>query len=190
MKLDNKYIHDQCSLVQEEDLEEAQKIGLDMLSYVKQQKYLSLAANQVGYNKQIVVVIDDDGYDIYYNPEIKPQEVVDGIISVAPEGSEFPAIIPSFPRKKVLCYLYDNIEVDAYSLSNDDRINFKASGDLAKIWQINALILNGIDPESIVPCDFMTIKGKEKKKPNAKCPECGYKNKKCKCEQPELTTVR
>ena len=185
MKLDNVYIHDQCELVDENDLKKATEIGLEMLEFAKTEKYLSLAANQVGHNKQIMVAVDDDGHDVYFNPEITPQPISDGIISVDPDSYEFPAIIPSFPRKKVLCQVYDNIEVSAYSLANEDRITFKASGDLAKIWQITVLMLGGVDPESIVPCDFLTVRKTDKKKPNDLCSKCGYKNKKCRCEDKE-----
>ena len=183
MILDNTYIHDACSLVEEDDFEDAKKFGIDLLNHVRKEKYLSLAANQVGHNKQILVVVDDDGHDVYFNPEIKPQNIEDGMISIAPSTSEYPANVPSFPKKRVVINLYDKIEVSAFSVANDDRITFKAEGDLAKIWQITAALLNGVDASSIVPCDYLTITRDEpKKKPNAKCPRCGKKNKKCRCE--------
>lgn len=183
MKLDNKYIHDACELVQEADFEEATKIGLDMLAFAKREKYLSLSANQVGYNKQVLVVVDDDGHDVYFNPEIRPEEIVDGMFAIAPNSITYHATLTSFPKKKVLIEIYDKIEVDAFSLANDDRISFKANGNLAAIWQIAATALNGIDINSIVDADFLTIKNPEKRRPNDKCSGCGKKNKKCKCEQ-------
>jgi len=185
MKLDNKNIHDACGLVEEDDLEEATKFGMDMLAFVKKKKYLSLAANQVGYDKQVMVAVDDDGHDVYFNPEVKPIEINDGLIAIAPDSHVFPAIVPSFPKKKVLIEIYDKIEVDVFSVANDDRITFKAEGDLAKVWQITCAVLNGINMDSIVPCDYLTIHKQEKKKPNAKCPGCGRKNKKCKCPKKE-----
>jgi len=182
MKLNNKYIHSPCEIVLDEDFDDAIKIGNEMLKFVVKEKYLSLAANQVGYNKQIVVAKDDDGYDIYFNPEIKPLEISDGLISVTPETYIHNAVLPSFPKKRILEEIYESVEVHAFSVANDDIINFKAEGELAIMWQTMMVILNGVDEQSIVPCDYMTIKGKNKKKPNAICSLCGRKNKKCRCD--------
>jgi len=134
-------------------------------------------------------VMDDDGHDVYFNPEIEAQKILDGIVAMEPESYEFPAELPSFPKKRVLFQIYDKIEVNAFSLANDDRINFKAEGDLAKIWQITTAVLNGVHIDSILPCDYMTIRREEKKKPNAKCEGCGMKNKKCRCEAPKPESV-
>ena len=93
--------------------------------------------------------------------------------------------IPSFPKKRVLIETYNEIEVSAFSVANDERITFEAEGNMAKLWQVTVAILNGIHMDSIVPCDYTTIRGNDKRKPNAKCPDCGKKNKKCKCVKQE-----
>lgn len=182
MKLDNTYIHQECDIVLEEDFDDAIKIGNEMLELVRKEKYLSLAANQVGHKKKIVVAVDDDGYDIYFNPEIKPKQISDGLISVNPETYVFDAMLPSFPNKRILEEIYESVEVGAYSVANDDWIKFNVEGNLAILWQTMVMVLNGIEEKSIVNSDHKTIKGKIKKRPNAICEGCGRKNKKCRCD--------
>lgn len=181
MELINDKIFTKCELVQESDLPEATKIGLEMLAYAKKNNFLCMAANQVGYDKQVCVVRDNDGYDVYINPEIELLKT-GGEIQVSQETTEFPAQLESFPRKRVLVDVVKHIKVSAFSIEKDDRISFTTDDALAHIWQVVSYIMKGVNQDDIVGADFQTIVNEEpKKKPNEKCSKCGRKNKKCLC---------
>lgn len=183
MILDNKCLYKQCKLVEETDLEEATNIGMDMLEFAKRKKYLCLAGNQIGYDKQVVVIRDDDGYDVYFNPEIRIAPVKNGMFEVEQDTFEFAANLPNLPKKRFLVDIASNIEVNAFSVINDDRINFTAESHLAKSWQVMMAVLEGVDKDRVVSCDYQTIKKTAKKRPNDRCEKCGRKNKVCQCPE-------
>ncbi len=56
MKLDDKYLYDVCHDVKQGELEEANRILLELWDVVREHKGLGLAANQIGYNKRIIVI--------------------------------------------------------------------------------------------------------------------------------------
>ena len=179
--LNNRYLYEPCVNVEEDDFEEAKKIGLEMLQFAQKNKYLCLASNQVGYNKKIVVVRDDEGYDIYFNPELS--DVSFDINNIQPGFSRpMPIDLVSLPKNKVMMDIADTIQVNAFSVSEDDRQDFKTTGLLANIWQIVVKTLDGIDQDAIISNDYLTVKNVDKKKRNEKCPNCGKKNKKCICQ--------
>ena len=189
IKLVNSKIFNKCSIVEEKDLAEATKIGLSMLAFVKDNNFLCLTANQIGYDKQVCVVRDNEGLDIYINPEMTISKIEDGVVSISQEMVEYPAILQSFPRKRVLVDVADRIHINAFSVGVDDRTIFTASDNLAKIWQVAMYVLGGVYQEDVVDSDFQTIRGTEKKRPNDKCSGCGRKNKKCLCPVPDSGRV-
>jgi peptide deformylase len=180
--LNNDYLYEPCKNVEEADFEEAKKIGLKMLQFAQKNDYLCLAANQIGYDKNVVVVRDDEGYDIYFNPELSEIPIdLNSASSADMISKPMPISLVSLPKNKVMMDVAGVIQVNAFSVAEDDRQDFKTTGLLANIWQIVVKTLEGIDPDAVIPNDYMTIRDTTKKSRNEKCPDCGKKNKRCIC---------
>lgn len=180
--LDNKHIYTPCEPVLEDDIDEATRVGNEMLDYCNKKKLLCLAANQVGYNKQVCVVSEEGSKEIYFNPEIEKAKVECDMFSIDQESESIPMDILSFPKNKVLVDVVNNIKVNAYNQTQDDRIEFTCQEPLSHVWQTVMYILGGVNEQDVVPRDYLTVRRTEaKKKPNDICPGCGRKNKKCRC---------
>lgn len=179
--LNDKYIYDECESITEEEFDDVIGFGKKMLEYCKKKKLISLVANQVGCKKQMCVVTDDDGYDIYLNPELEDIPIEDEMISVSQECTPMPFDIMSFDKSKIMVGVVDAVKIHAYSFNKDDWISFTADGALGKVWQVVMYIMNGVNEGDLVKKDYLTIKSNKKKKPNDKCSSCGKKNKKCTC---------
>jgi peptide deformylase len=177
----NKHLFDECELVLDENLEEATDIASKMKQYAKDNKLYCLSANQVGYNRQLCIVRDDDGFFSYINPEFEEIQIEDSVVQISRETVEYEASIISLPRKKIVIPVQDTIRINAFCLEQDERVSFTIDGELAMIWQTILYIMNGVNEEDVVACDHMTIKNIGKKRPNDKCNGCGKKNKKCLC---------
>jgi peptide deformylase len=184
--LDNTHIRSKCSPIEDKDIDYATQLGIKMLEYMEANNLVCLAANQVGYDKQMCAIKGKDGPDVFFNPEIERLKINDGMVSVDQNEKEVPIDLPSFPKKRVLVKIVDKIKVKAFSAKDEDNVSFELDGDWSLIWQVINFVLNGVPSESVVERDYKTIKGSTKKRPNDKCEKCGRKNKKCLCEKIEV----
>jgi hypothetical protein len=183
MKLDNTLIHKPTKPVQDTEFEKCAEIGRAMRAFAKENEYACLCANQVGYEHNICVIHDNekssDGYTTYFNSEV-----------LVPDGAEIGDTrkedidLVSFPRKKIIIPVNSGALVSAYSVDDEDRIDLDLDeGELSLVWWVVNYCLGGVCKDDVMQRDYRTVrKTTPKRKPNARCEECGRKNKICICE--------
>jgi len=188
MDFDNTHIFSPAKSIDESEFEACKTFGDQLVTFSKERKYLCLAANQMGSDKKMCVVLDH----LFFNPVVTvknaPQTAEGMSIEVPIQTIPTALEIPSFPKKKMLVPLADKVHVSAYSVEDADRMEEDFDGNLAVIWQAVTYMLGGVKESDVVDPDYLTIKNEApKKKPNDKCQKCGKKNKKCACiSQPDI----
>jgi len=79
IKEPNNILHQKCKLVT--DFNEAKKIADELLTVIRSltkwwNRWLGFAANQIGYNKRIIVLRNSrDKYDFFVNPTLKEKRM-------------------------------------------------------------------------------------------------------------------
>ncbi|MBD3407299.1 MAG: hypothetical protein GF411_14370 [Candidatus Lokiarchaeota archaeon] len=191
IRLDTECIFHPVELVNDDELTQMLEVGKELIKVAKSSKNCAcLTANQIGISKRVNIIVDHDnpnGYNIYVNADVisgtSQTGFVDGLcINVGTELQTIFVDSISFPQHKLRLGVMPQATVSGFSLISNDREEFEAEGELAHYWQAIQYMFNGVNKDDIVDRDIMTLKGKSKVKPNARCPECGRKFKKCRCE--------
>ena len=186
--LNNKHLFKPTEPVDEDDVEDCRHLGAQMMAYASVNKYAFLCGNQVGSDRKFVVIEDPEkptGYHNYANVVVTPvSESIGGELSIAvtPETSPTWVDSPNF-RGKLEVEMAPRVKVRAFSVSDNDSVEFETEGILAFYWQVIDTYLEGINQEDVKPRDCTTIRRTgPKPKPNAKCDGCGRKMKRCVCQ--------
>lgn len=191
-ELSNKCIFDPVELVDDDELSTMLNVGMKMIDMAKSLKDCAcLTANQIGIPKRLNIIADQNsphGYNIFVNADVVSSAntntgSIDGLsINLEPDRHTIFVDSASFPRNKLRLEVCQQVTVSGFSLITNDLEEFEAEGTLAYYWQAILHLFNGMKKEDIVSRDVMTLRGKSRIKPNARCQECGRKFKKCRCE--------
>jgi len=185
LMLDNRHIFKstvEIDIKDEKSVYEVSILANRMAKFAADNKYVMLAANQVGYNCRMGILLDNgpiSGFSAYVNAKLVDADI--DINNDLPASLNVPYKVVSFPEQQLIIPIKSKIKVVMYDLIEDKNDEFEGGGTTAEFWQIMISILDGVDKSKLVSRDFMTIKGSDKIGRNKKCSKCGKKNKKCAC---------
>jgi len=196
LDLDDIYLYTPALPVNEDELGEMLNLGQQMIDFAQARKScMCLTANQVGINKRLAIVMDDEkprGYDIFINIELSDALTTYSSTSISvTEANDVIITSFSFPRHRVKLKAKPKVHVSAFSLLDNDRLELDVDGALAIGWQAMAMYLEGFNKDNLVSADYQTFRKQEKKiGRNERCPRCGQKMKRCTCDGDHGDLVR